>query len=259
MERALIVRRTLLLGAAPLLAACASARGWDTSLEDVIARNTLARGGARALDAVHTLRSHAEIVEPSFTVTGCYLASSRGLVRVDVYHQGRHVFSEGIDEAGPWSRQDVSRSAGPASAGGGAALRHGLEFNLFGLHAFAARGHQLFLEAREQLAGTNFHVVRVRLSDGFETRRYIDPITWQIVRSRDVRALHVDVDSATNQMESEFSDFREVQGVTSPFAWVERNLSTSAVVLRGATQQAAFNPDVAAEAYARAAPPQLPA
>lgn len=231
-----MLRRTFILGAGA--AACAP-RPLD--LETVLARHTEARGGAAALDAVRTLRNEAEVVEPSFTVRGPYIASAEGLMRVDIFADGQCVVSEGIDRAGAWSWQQGGAPE-PASPAGAAALQHGVEFNVFGLHRFAERGHTLTLVGEEALNGAPCHVIKVVLSDGFETYRFIDANTWMMAGSRDVRAVHPDVDSTEIVLGNEFSDFRPVDGVVSSFAWLQRNLTTREVVQRGTVLSLAYNP-----------------
>ncbi len=253
-------RRALALAATAGLIACASGArlGGDTHLREILALNTRARGGANALAGVRTVRSSGVITEPAFTVTGAYLASTDGYARVDVYHQGAHVFSEGIDAAGCWTRPDVSQQAIPGSERGEAALRHAREFNLYSLEALADRGHSISLSPPEVIDGVTNDVLLVRLSDGFETKRYIDRSTWQVVRSRDVRPLHVDVDATAREIESIFSDFREFQGVRSATSWIERDMNSGDILVRGVTQGVRYNEDAPAERFDRAAPPVAP-
>lgn len=231
-----MLRREFIVGAGA--AACAPRQ---LDLETVLARHTQARGGAAAIDAVRTLRNEAEVVEPSFTVRGPYVASAEGFMRVDIFAGEQCVFSEGIDRAGAWSWQQGGAPE-PASQTGSRALQHGIEFNVFGLHRFAERGHTLTLEGAEDFNGTQCHVIKVVLNDGFETYRFIDANTWMMVGSRDVRAVHPDIDATEIVMGNEYSDFRAVDGVTSSFAWLQRNLTTGEVVQTGTVLSLAYNP-----------------
>lgn len=244
-------RSVLAVGAAAALAPHAIAARESLSLEAIVAKHTRARGGAAALDGVRIMKSEAEIVEPSFKVLGGYIASIDGRVRVDVYADGKRVFSEGIDDAGAWSQPDTTKPPSQASNRAAAALRHALVFNLFGLHALPELGHQLSLEGRELVSGTNYYVLKIRLSDGFETFQYIDPISWLATRRRDTRPLHVDADSTQKHIESEFSDFRSVGGVLRSFAWLERDLARNEILLTGTVRSIVFNPAVDDAVFAR--------
>ncbi|MGE0595784.1 MAG: hypothetical protein AB7P07_05440 [Hyphomonadaceae bacterium] len=216
----------------------------------LVARHVEARGGAVTLDAVRAMRNEAEIVEPSFTVRGPYIASVEGLMRVDIFADGACVWSEGIDRAGAWDWQQ-GREPRAASEAGAAALAHGVEFNLFGLHRYAERGHILSYEGVETIDGVDYYVLRIVLADGFETYRYIHPETYMIARARDVRALHPDVDATETMLESVYSDFRSVSGVISPFVWLQRDMRTGEVVQRGSVLSLEYNPPLTDADFAR--------
>jgi hypothetical protein len=91
------LRRRDFLGAAvainamPCLSTAARAAALDLTLEEVIARHTIARGGARALDAVRAMAAEMDIAEKGTTVTGHYAATSSGLMRIDVYARGARI------------------------------------------------------------------------------------------------------------------------------------------------------------------------
>ena len=89
-------------------------------------------------------------------------------MRIDVLAGGKRVWSEGLDAAGGWAWPGGDPAAEPESAGGvKPPLKHGVEFNLYGLHRYAERGHHLTLDGRETLDGTDYHVCRIDLADGF--------------------------------------------------------------------------------------------
>lgn len=242
-----VARRGFVLGAA-VTACTPNERAMD--LDAVLARHTQARGGAGALDAVRSLRNEAEVSEPSFTVRGPYIANSDGLMRVDIFAADQCVFSEGIDVAGAWSWQPNGEPQ-PATPTAQATLRHGVEFNMFGLHRFAERGHTLTLDGMEEVNGVPSHVIKVIFNDGFETYRFIDSATWMMTGSRDVRAVHPDVDPTEILLGNEFSDFRPVNGVQASFAWLQRNLSSGQVVQRGSVLSLAYNVPLAGADFDR--------
>ncbi len=178
----------------------------------LIERHTAARGGAEAIEAVRNLRTRVEILEPSFSVTGDYRAMD-GQMRVDIYADDALVFSEGVDAAGSWQQNGAGAPITETSDAGRAALLHGIEFNLFGLHQFDERGHILSLEADETLDGIAYRVVKATLSDGFETYLFINPTNSMIERRRDIRALHPDADPKKKLIENQYFDFTDYCGV----------------------------------------------
>ena len=177
------------------------------SLGEVIRRNTLARGGAAALDRMHSLLAEVDVDEAGQTVGGPYAANKAGMVRVDIYAGGKNVYSEGVDLNGVWRWTGGPEPAQPSVATGARnALTNGAEDKLFGWDRFAARGHRLALMPPALLDGVRYQVVEVRYASGHVSYFYVNPATWQAERRRDERAYHPDNDPAKKQIE--FALFR---------------------------------------------------
>ena len=172
------------------------------------------RGGARAIERIETIRTRVDIAEPGFTVVGDYRATRSGLMRIDIYMGAQLVYSEGIDAAGAWERNGgMSAPAIDVSGAPEAALAHGIEFNLYGLHEYDARGHEIALEGEEEIEDTVYQVLRIHLEDGFETYLYVNPETHRTERRRDVRALHPTSDPEERLLEMVYTRFDEACGV----------------------------------------------
>jgi len=231
-----------------VVAACAAvciavaAAADPAGLDALVARNTSARGGAAAIEAVSTFEAEVHIVEADFAVDGRYVATRDGRMRIDILADGERVFTEalGHERAWSWSPGD---GVAPASEHGRAALRHGIEFpfKLFGLHEMAGRGHRLEAVGRERVGDTEYDVLRLTLDDGFETRYYLNPESGLIERERQHRALHVDVDPAPVWIETEYCDWRRVGGVLFPHRTVERDLATGKVLATVTTRAIRLN------------------
>jgi len=210
------------LACAALLGGCATVGEGDT-LAGLVARHTAAMGGRAAIEATQSLEFRMQIVEPTFEVEGIYVVDRRGRMRVDIFDQGKRVFTEAFDGHDAWqmAHDGTVRSS---SAAGKAALWHGTQFpgKLLGLHEMAAHGHRLELVGDERIDGVAWHVIRLTFSDGFETYLYINPKTFLIERQRDVRALHPDADPTEKWVEYEHGDFRPVAGVLHP--WFSRQV-----------------------------------
>jgi len=187
------------------------------TLADLIESNTAAMGGREAIEATTSLTYHLRIQDPGFTVEGTYVADRQGRVRIDVYAEGKRIYTEARDDSGSWQmgQDGVAR---PSSAAGAAALWHGTQFpgKLLGLHEMTAHGHTLELADDETLDGTPYHVVKLTYGDGFVTWLYVDAATGLIGRQRDERALHPDADPSARRMETRMEDYRPVEGVMRP-------------------------------------------
>ena len=177
-----------------LLAACASA--CSLTREDLIARHTSAVGGAQAIEAVERLEIELRISEGKSTLQGIWRGDRQGRMRIDVYARSRRVYTEAFDGSQAWQMNEKG-TVTPSAPEGAAALWHGTQYpgRLFGLHEMGRVGHALQLEGLETLDGVDYYILKLMLSDGFVTFRYLNPQSWLIDRGRDVRAIHLDLDA----------------------------------------------------------------
>lgn len=230
-----------------LVAAGAGCSRAPISVEEIINRNTEARGGLQAIESVHSVAIDLHIVDPGFAVDGSYRAARPGKMRIDVNAGGKHVYTEAFDGRRGWQWKGKGTETVEESPKATAALRHGVELpgNLYGLHELRSRGHRIALTGREEIDGVNYYVLQLTLADGYVTTLYVDPNSWLITRRRDVRALHVDVDPTATTIEQQMSDFRKVAGVMFPFANTETDLKTGKVLestmIRGLTVNPAID------------------
>ena len=232
-----------LIGAGACTATLANAA--PIALEQVIERHTEAIGGRRAVERVRSLQYALTIVEPQFTVDGIYHADRKLRMRIDVYVEGKRVFTEAYDGHNAWQMGDDA-VAHEATAKGAAALRNGilLPGKLFGLHESGLTGIKLELVGSEKLDGTNFHVVKLTAAQGDTTWLYINPETWLIDRTRVRKALHPDVDPTEKLLETRFSDYRKVDGVLRSFKQVELEVDTGNVIQTTTVKEIVTNPSL---------------
>jgi hypothetical protein len=235
-------RFLLLIGTASAIFGCNQP---PLTVDDVIERNAKAMGGRIALEAVHTIEVDLHITDPGFEVDGTYRAARPGRMRIDVKADGQHVFTEAFDGRNGWQWKGEG-TAEPASPKATAALRHGVELpgKLFGLHELKQHGHQIELVARERVEGVDYYVLRLTLNDGYTTSLYVDPQSWLIMRRRDVRPLHVDVDPTPTTIEQRISDYREIAGVQFSFASKEIDLKTGKELESSKVNRIKVNPPI---------------
>ena len=215
-----------------------------STVDEVIERNTQAMGGRATLESIHSIEFNLHIHDPGFEVDGIYRAARPGRMRIDVAAEGKHVFTEAFDgqRGWQWSGKGDPVAASPKAT---AALRHGVELpgKLFGLHELRQRGHRIDLTGREKVDGIDYFVLRLTLSDGYETSLYVDPKTWLITRRRDVRPLHVDIDPTPTTIETRFSDLRKIGGVVFPFSSTDTDLKTGKILEQTSVREIKLNPD----------------
>lgn len=234
-----------MMACALLNPAPAAAQAMD--LDEVVGRNVAARGGTAALDRIRACRIAVDIVERGQQLHGRYAADAsdpRGtLVRIDVYAGGTHVGSEGVDRAGVWNRGPGDAAPTPSVATGAAnALLHGAENHLFGLHRFAGRGHRMRLMPGERIDGVDHPVVEVVYATGHTSYFYVDPLSWMLVRRRDERAYHPDVDQTRQRVETRFTDFQTVEGVVASHRQIDVDLADGTELSTNQVRERLLNP-----------------
>jgi hypothetical protein len=241
-------RLPVLLAVTALLVACHRA---PTTVDEVIARNTQAMGGEKAIEGVQAVAVDLRIVDPGFAADGTYRAARPGRMRIDVKVEGKHVFTEAFDGKRAWQWEGKGVTTMDATAKATAALQHGVELpgHLFGLHELRRRGHRIELIGREKIEDVDYYALRVTLSDGYLTTLYLDPASWLITRRRDVRPLHVDIDPTPTTIEQHQSDFRQVAGVWFSFANTETDLATGKLLETTTVRAITVNPEMSPEIF----------
>ena len=215
------------------------------TLDQVIERNVEAVGGKAALEAIHSIRFDLHIADPDFEADGSYVAARPGWMRIDITANGQHVYTEALGRTRGWQWKGKGEPV-EESVTATAALRHGVELpgHLFGLHELRPRGQRVELVGRDKVEGTNYHVLRVTLADGYSTTLYLDPTSWLITRRRDVRPLHPDVDPTPTTIENKMSDFRRVGNLLFPFASTDTDLRTGKVLETTTVRSIVVNPAI---------------
>lgn len=218
----------------------------DLTLAEIVKRNTIARGGKEAIEAIEALELEIRIEEPTFVVSGIYRVDRKGRMRIDIYDQGLRVFTEGYNNTLGWQWQGGEEEAKRASESGEAALRHGpqLPMHIVGLHELPQRGHHVELKGRETQDGVNYYVVNVTLDDGYSLYYFVDPESWLIVRSRDFRAFHPDINPEEKWHETRYSDFRTVAGTRKPYVTTSFDMVTGDVVGTTTIKAVTVNPEL---------------
>jgi hypothetical protein len=199
----------------------------DTKTAEFINRVTRAAGGLAAAQAIPALAYYLHIKEATFEVNAIYLVDRKGRMRVDLYKDGKRIFTECHDGARAWE-MDADGKASDASATGTAALWHGTQFpgQILALAELPERGHRVDYTGDERIGGVDYAVLKLTMSDGFQTWRYVNRRTLRIERARDVRAPHPDIDPKKTLLETADSDFRKVDGVLRSFLQTQTDLQT---------------------------------
>jgi hypothetical protein len=192
----------------------------------IVANNRKAVDGQQDGSGIYTLevglamRDHGQALDADYKVT------RDGRMRIDILKDGRRVYTEAYDGHRGWDQgQDGSA---PVADPHGEALWHGTQFpgQIFALSDMQKLGHRLEYTGREHLDGVDYYVLKLTLSDGFVTYRYVNPKTWLMDRGRDFRAFHPALDPKVTWVETRWSDYRPVEGLNYAFTSVNTDLVT---------------------------------
>lgn len=235
--RSVIVGTTFLL-----MTVAAASQNTVRDLESLLHRHTEARGGASALESVHSVRIRFEVTEPGFTVHGEYVATRTGYVRVDIVNDGSPVFSEVLTPEGGWQAGADPGRARPLSADGRAALERGRVRNLYGLHEIAELGYGLEWAGKTTLGESGYWVVDVTGPDGFDERLFFDTVSAMLARRSERSALHPDADPSPVERVTMRGDFRQVDGIIVSHASTTIEASSGRELQSDRVLSVEFNP-----------------
>jgi len=214
-----------------IAAACAAllyaAPAWAGDVDTIVARVTRAAGGLAAAQAIPALAYDLHIKEAGYEADATYLVDRNGRMRIDIYVGGKRVYTECYDGARAWQMDGAGR-VGDESAQAAATLWHGTQYpgQILALAELPRHGHKIGFAGRERIDGIDYIVLELTMRDGFQTYRYVNPRTWRIEHSRDLRAPHPDIDPHKTLLDTAASDFRRVDGVVRAFTETQIDLAS---------------------------------
>ncbi len=196
-------------------------------LDAILETNTVAHGGADNFARIENVRFQLDISEPGFEVSGTYVATRQGSMRIDIEADGQRVFSEGLHQgkAWQWTPADGFEDQDEDAA---AALRHGIDSpgRFFSMEQVRERGATISLEGAVSEDEQPQWQLRLVLPDGFSRDYFIDQETGRIVRERDYRAFHPAIDATRETVETRFEGEKWVDGVLRSTRSENRNADT---------------------------------
>ena len=215
----------------------------EMRLDEITRFHTAAMGGESRLAELRSVwrrrneRTFTVRKKPHFHLV--LLLNESGGVRYAEGYNGRIAWEQ-IDD-GP--RREVGERARTA-------LWHTTQFpsNLNPLHQIRERGHSLEFLGIEVMDDRTFYRLLLTLSDGFEREYYVNAESYRIERSRDTRRHHAYEEKA-KEIETIWSDFRNVDGYWFPFTTMERELKTGQGLSGGTMLDIKVNVDIPDETF----------
>jgi hypothetical protein len=194
------------LAATPALAA--------PTVEEIVAHNVEARGGAERLHALTVLKRTGRLVIPGMRlelkVTEWKTAA--GEYRQDVTLQGLTAI-QAYDGHDAWQVQPFEGRKDPSRMSADEAKGFALAADIEGPFVNSkAKGHTVEYLGSEDVDGTPAHKIRVRLKWGDESTYWIDPDTWMVIRELDRQTIR----GAEQWQETDFGEYVKAGGVYVP-------------------------------------------
>jgi hypothetical protein len=245
-----VIKALTATAAALFLTACATPSQKMTA-ERLIDANTKARGGPAAIESVRALDLQLEITEPKFTITGHYVATRDGLMRIDIYAGGTRVYTEALGPGGAWQMGKDATQGSPETGAGAASLKRGLIGNLYGLHELAGLGYSLTFKGSATRDGKDYWVLEKTTPAGFSETLLLDTETYLVSREIDTSALHPDVDPTEKRFETLRLDYQPTAGVLFARRSEKRDLDSGELVQTAVVKSVIVNPAVDKAIFAR--------
>jgi Uncharacterized protein conserved in bacteria len=216
------------------------------SVDEIVERHIHAIGGRKKLDAIHSVITHGEYREGTFSIPDAFMARMRPYYKTicDPRKELGDV-CEGYDgSAWEWYKDPgvVLRTVGAAAA----AARHGTD--LFdSLEDYKSQGTRVELVGSETFDDKPVYNLRVTLADGFEKQLLIDQQSFLIVGDRRAAPIHAFGEPVRS--ENRIGDYREVDGVLFAFLVVEVDINTRRELNRFTTQSLTTNANLPAQFF----------
>ena len=202
------------------------------TLEEIVAHNLQAKGGAEKVQAVQTMKQTAHVTFQGMTGTITVYGKRPNLVRQEMTVNGQMVVSA-FDGTTAWSINPFRGSADPVTVTGPQAedIKKDSDFDS-PLVNYKAKGSELELVGTETLGSRKVYHLKLTTRDKHVQQLYLDAETYLEVK--------VVGETSMGPVENELSDYRDVSGLKLPFSM--RTLSAGNVVSQIVVDKIELNP-----------------
>ena len=201
--------------------------GGPEAVARILAKHAETLGDLNKWRNIQSVTYQLDIKEPKFHLQGVYRVVRSGKMRIDIFADGQHLFTEAFDGVASWQWQSGETRAKITTDAASAPLRHGIELpgHLFTLLDMVARGHKLAYLGDEIRFDKQGHLLQLTLKDGHQKYYFLHAETGEILAHGDQRAFHPDLDPTVVLVETRPEDYRIINGVRKPFKTINWDLS----------------------------------
>lgn len=207
-----MIRRVFLaILALSILVPCLSAQ----TVDEIIAKNVQARGGADKLKSIQTVKSTATMaMGPGMEAPGVLIQKRPMLARLEFTVQGLTAV-QAYDGKNAWEIMPFMGKKDPELMSADEAKETEEMADIDGpLMDYKSKGHQVELLGKEKIEGTDAYKLKATLKNGDVQTIYIDSDSFLEIKEETTRTVR----GSEQVIESAIGDYKEVNGVMFPFA-----------------------------------------
>jgi outer membrane lipoprotein-sorting protein len=185
------------------------------SVDEIIAKNVQARGGADKLKSVKSIKSTAMMsMGPGIEAPGTLIQKRPALARLEFTVQGLTAV-QAYDGKNGWQIMPFMGKKDPELMSADEAKEIEENADLDGpLVDYKSKGHQVELQGKEKIEGTDAYKLKVTLKNGDVQTIYIDSDSFLDIKEVTKRTVR----GTEQEIESAIGDYKPVDGIMFPFA-----------------------------------------
>jgi outer membrane lipoprotein-sorting protein len=185
------------------------------SVDEIIAKNVQARGGADKLKSVKSIKSTATMsMGPGIEAPGTLIQKRPALARLEFTVQGLTAV-QAYDGKNGWQIMPFMGKKDPELMSADEAKEIEENADLDGpLVDYKSKGHQVELQGKEKIEGTDAYKLKVTLKNGDVQTIYIDSDSFLDIKEVTKRTVR----GTEQEIESAIGDYKPVDGIMFPFA-----------------------------------------
>jgi outer membrane lipoprotein-sorting protein len=185
------------------------------SVDEIIAKNVQARGGADKLKSVQTIKSTATMsMGPGMEAPGVLIQKRPALARLEFTVQGLTAV-QAFDGKNAWQIMPFMGKKDPELMSADESKETEEMADLDGpLMDYKSKGHQVELQGKEKVEGTDAYKLKVTLKNGDVQTIYIDSDSFLEIKEVTKRTVR----GTEQEIESAIGDYKAVSGIMFPFA-----------------------------------------
>jgi outer membrane lipoprotein-sorting protein len=188
---------------------------WAQTVDEIIAKNVQARGGADKLKSVQSIKSTATMaMGPGMEAPGMLIQKRGNLARLEFTIQGLTMV-QAYDGKNAWQIMPFTGKKDPELMSGDEAKEIEEMGDFDGPWVdYKSKGNQVELLGKEKIEGTDAYKLKVSLKNGDVQTIYMDADSFLEIKEETKRTVR----GSEQVIESSIGDYKEVGGIIFPFA-----------------------------------------